>query len=143
MSGPTLTKDVLTDFGYAIRSEEIDLSNQNISDIDIDAFEEYEQVTKINLSGNQIEFVDRGTFAQNAKLRDLILANNKLRSFSAEVFRAGAGVENIDLSGNPLETFDVSITETLCLQSLNLENTGVVSRVQLTRVGRCLHATWV
>ena len=27
MSGLTLTKDVLTDFGYTIRSEEIDLSN--------------------------------------------------------------------------------------------------------------------
>ncbi len=53
------------------------------------------------------------------------------------------GIENLDLSGNPLETFDVSITENLCLQTLNLENTGVASRVQLKRVGRCLHATWV
>ena len=84
-----------------------------------------------------------GAFAQNAKLTDLILANNKLRAFSAGVFGAAVGIENIDLSGNPLETFDVSITEKLCLQSLNLENTGVASRVQLKRVGRCLHATWV
>ena len=143
MSGLTLTKDVLTDFGYTIRSAEIDLSNSNIGDIDIDAFEEYEAVTKVNLSGNQIEFVNSGTFAQNAKLTDLVLANNKLRAFSAEVFGAGSGVENIDLSGNPLETFDVTLTEKLCLQSLNLENTGVVGRVQLKRVGRCLHATWV
>ena len=37
MTGLTLTKDVLTDFGYTIRSELIDLSNQNISDIAIDA----------------------------------------------------------------------------------------------------------
>ena len=143
MSGLTLTKDVLTDFGYTIRSEEIDLSNQNIGDIEINAFEEHEQVTKINLSGNQIEILDRGTFAQNAKLTDLLLANNKLRSFSAEVFGAGAGVESLDLSGNPLESFDVSLTEKLCLQSLNLDNTGVAGRVQLKRVGRCLHATWV
>ena len=143
MSGLTLTKDVLMDFGYTIRSEEIDLSNSNISDIDIDAFEEYEQVTKVNLSGNQIEFVPRGTFAQNAKLTDLSLANNKLRSFSAEVFGEGACVENLDLSGNPLESFDVSITESLCLQSLNLDNTGVAAKVQLKRVGRCLHATLV
>ena len=143
MSGLTLTKDVLTDFGYTIRSEEIDLSNNGIGDIDINAFEEYERLTKINLAGNQIEFLDRGTFAQNAKLTDLILANNKLRSFSAEIFGEGASVENIDLSGNPLETFDVSITENLCLQNLNLENTGVAARVQLNRVGRCLHATWV
>jgi Leucine-rich repeat (LRR) protein len=75
---------VLTDFDDTIRSEEIDLSNCNISDIDIDAFEEYELVRKVNLSGNQIEFVDRGTFAQNAKLTDLVLANNKLRSFSGD-----------------------------------------------------------
>jgi hypothetical protein len=143
MSGLTLTKDVLTDFGYTIRSEEIDLSNNGIGDIDINAFEEYEQLTKINLSGNQIEFLDRGTFAQNTKLTDLILTNNKLRGFSAEIFGAGASVETIDLSGNPLETFDVSITENLCLQNLNLENTGVASRVQLKRVGRCLHAAWV
>jgi Leucine-rich repeat (LRR) protein len=143
MSGLTLTKDVLTDFGYNRGSEEIDLSNSNISDIDIDAFEEYEQVKKVNLSGNQIEFVDRGTFAQNAKLTDLILANNKLRAFSAEVFGAESSVESLDLSGNPLETFDVSLTEKLCLQNLNLDNTGVVGRVQLKRVGRGLHATWV
>ena len=143
MSGLTLTKDVLMDFGYTIRSEEIDLSNSNISDIDIDAFEEHEEVRKINLSGNQIEFVDRGTFAQNAKLTELLLANNKLRSFSAEVFGDGAAVETIDLSGNPLETFDVALTEKLCLQGLNLENTGVAARVQLKRVGRCLHASWV
>ncbi len=143
MAGLTVTKDVLTDFGYTIRSEEIDLSNQNIGDIDIDAFEEYEQVTKVNLSGNQIEFVDRATFAQNAKLTELILANNKLRSFSAEVFGPGSIVEILDLSGNPLETFDVSLTESLCLQSLNLDNTGVASRVQLKHVGRCLQATLV
>ncbi len=141
MTGLTLTKDVLTDFGYTIKSEVIDLSNQNIGDIDIDAFEEYEQVTKVNLSGNQIEFVDRATFAQNAKLTELILANNKLRSFSAEVFGSGSVVESLDLSGNPLETFDLSLTESLCLQSLNLDNTGVASRVQLKRVGRCLQAT--
>ncbi len=66
-----------------------------------------------------------------------------MRSFSAEIFNAAAGVETLDLSGNPLETFDVSITETLCLQTLNLDNTGVASRVQLKRVGRCLRATWV
>ncbi len=71
MSGLTLTKDVLTDFGYTIRSEEIDLSNNGIGDIDIDAFEEYEQLTKINLSGNQIELLPLGAFAQNAKLTDL------------------------------------------------------------------------
>ena len=143
MSGLTLTKDVLTDFGYTIRSEEIDLSNSNISDIDIDAFEEYEALKKVNLSGNQIEFVNRGAFAQNAKLTDLVLANNKLRAFSAEVFGPGSALETLDLSGNPLDTFDLTLTEKLCLQSLNLDNTGVASRVQLKRVGRCLHATWV
>ncbi len=143
MSGLTLTKDVLTDFGYNIRSEVIELANQSIGDIAIDAFEEYEQVTKINLSGNQLELVPLGAFAQNAKLTDLSLANNKLRSFSAEVLHGAVGVENLDLSGNPLESFDVSLTEKLCLQSLNLDNTGVASRVQLKRVGRCLHATWV
>jgi Leucine rich repeat len=143
MMGLTLTKDVLTDFGYTIRSEEIDLSNSNISDIDIDAFEEYEQLKKVNLSGNQIEFVDRGTFAENARLTDLILANNRLRSFSAEVFGPDASVETLDLSGNPLESLDASLTEVLCLQTLNLDNTGVVSRVQLKRVGRRLHATLV
>ena len=143
MSGLTLTKDVLTDFGYTIRSESIDLSNQNISDIAIDALEEYEQVTKVNLSGNQIEFVPLGAFAQNTKLTDLSFANNRLRAFSAGVFGAAGSLENLDLSGNPLETFDVSLTEKLCLQSLSLDNTGVASRVQLKRVGRCLHATWV
>jgi hypothetical protein len=142
MSGLTLTKDVLTDFGYTITSAEIDLSNQNIGDIDIDAFEEYEEVTKVNLSGNQIEFVDRGTFAANAKLVELALANNKLHAFSAEVFGPGSVVESLDLSGNPLETLDVSLTQTLCLQSLKLDNTGVASRVQLKRVGRCLQASW-
>lgn len=143
MTGLTLTKDVLTDFGYTSKSEEIDLSNQSIGDIDIDAFEDYEQMTKVNLSGNQIEFVDRGTFAQNAKLTELVLANNKLRSFSAEVFGPGSLVESLDLSGNPLETFDVSLTETLCLQSLNLDNTGVANHIQLKHVGRCLQATMV
>ena len=141
MSGLTLTKDVLTDFGYTINSQEIDLSNQNIGDIDIDAFEEYEEVTKINLSGNQIEFVDLGTFAQNAKLTELILANNKLRSFSAGVFGPGASLETLDLSGNPLESFDATLTEKLSLQTLNLDNTGVAGRVQLKRVGRRLQAT--
>jgi len=141
MMGLTLTKDVLTDFGYTIRSEEVDLSNSNISDIDIDAFEEYEQLKKVNLSGNSIEFVDRGTFAQNARLTDVVLANNRLRSFSAEVFGPDSSIEVLDLSGNPLESFDVSLTEVLSLQTLNLDNTGVASRVQLKRVGRRLHAT--
>ena len=142
MSGLTLTKDVLTDFGYTIKAKEIDLSNQMIGDIDIDVFEEYVEVTKINLSGNQIEFLDNGTFAQNGKLAELVLANNKLRSFSADVFGADSGLENLDLSGNPLESFDVSLTEKLCLQSLNLDNTGVASRIQIKRVGRCLHASF-
>ena len=143
MSGLTLTKDVLTDFGYTIRSEVVDLSGQNIGDIAINAFEDHAQLTKINLSGNAIEMIPLGAFAQNPKLTDLVLANNKLRSFSAGVMHGAVGVENLDLSGNPLESFDVSLTETLCLQSLNLDNTGVASRVQLKRVGRCLHATWV
>ncbi len=143
MSGLTLTKDVLTDFGYTIRTEEVDLSNQNIGDIDINAFEEYEELTKINLSSNQLEMVQLGSFAQNSKLTDLILANNKLRSFSAGVLAGAVSLENLDLSRNPLESFDVSITEVLCLQSLNLESTSVANHVQLKRVGRCLHATWV
>ncbi len=141
MSGLTLTKDVLTDFGYTIKAKDIDLSNQMIGDIDIDAFEEYGEVTKINLSGNQIEFLDHGTFAQNGKLAELVLANNKLRSFSAEVFGGQASVEALDLSGNPLDSFDATLTQKLCLQSLNLENTGVAAKVQLKRVGRCLQAT--
>ncbi|RBP10605.1 Leucine Rich Repeat (LRR) protein [Roseiarcus fermentans] len=143
MSGLTLTKDVLTDFGYTIRSEVVDLSSQNIGDIAINAFEDHEQLTKINLSGNQIEFIPLGAFSQNAKLTDLSLANNKLRAFHADVLNGAVGLETLDLSGNPLESFDVSLTETLCLQSLNLDNTGVAAHVQLKRVGRCLRATWV
>ena len=98
----TLTKDVLTDFGYTIRTEEVDLSNQNIGDIDINAFEEYEELTKINLSSNQLEMVQLGSFAQNSKLTDLILANNKLRAFSAGVLAGAVSLENLHLSGNPL-----------------------------------------
>jgi hypothetical protein len=141
MSGLTLTKDVLTDFGYTIKAQEIDLSNQNIGDIDIDAFEDHGEVTKINLSGNPIEFLDNGTFAQNGKLAELLLANTRLRAFSAGVFGGAAAVESIDLSGSPLETFDVTLTDKLCLQSLNLDNTPVAARVQLKRVGKCLRAS--
>jgi hypothetical protein len=141
MTGLTLTKDVLTDFGYTIKSQEIDLSNQMIGDIDIDAFEEYGEVTKINLAGNQIAFIDNGTFAQNVKLQELNLANNRLRAFTAAAFGAAAGVEAIDLSGNPLVGFDVALTEKLCLQSLKLDNTPVAARVKLTRAGKCLQAT--
>ena len=47
------------------------------------------------------------------------------------------------LSSKASESFDVSLTEKLCLQSLNLDNTGVAARVQFKRVGRCLRATWV
>jgi Leucine-rich repeat (LRR) protein len=143
MSGLTLTKDVLTDFGYTIHSEVVDLTGQNIGDIAIDAFEDHAQLTKINLSGNGLEIIPLGAFAQNAKLTDLVLANNRLRAFSADILNGAVGLENLDLSGNPLESFDVSLTEKFCLQSLNLDNTGVAARVQLKRVGRCLHATWV
>ncbi len=142
MTGLTLTKDVLTDFGYTITTAVIDLSNQNIGDIDINAFEEYEELTKLNLSSNQLEMVQLGSFAQNSKLAELILANNRIRSFSAGALTGAISLENLDLSGNPLEAFDVSITDALCLQSLNLENTGVANRVELKRVGRCLRATW-
>jgi hypothetical protein len=109
---------------------ETDLSNNEISKIDRNAFKNFENLTKLNLSKNKFNKFDPETFVEamklevldlsynEIKLQDSFIVHKKLRELhldycdieeiSNDAFADITQLDSLSLYGNPLEDFDVT-----------------------------------
>lgn len=71
---------------------EIDLSNNNITQVDVETFVGLPHLYKINLANNQIEDVERQAFRDLENLRIIDLTNNSLTQMQPETFNWGVAV---------------------------------------------------
>lgn len=110
---------------------EIDLSNNNISQVDVDSFVSLPQLYKINLANNQIEDVERQAFRDLENLRIIDLTNNTLTQIQPETFNEASHLEQLWLTGNPIEMpnigpfLDQKGLKLLDLESCNLTNSDL------------------
>ncbi|XP_053610579.1 carboxypeptidase N subunit 2-like [Plodia interpunctella] len=81
----------------------LDMSNCNISSLNIDAFKNTENITELNLAGNRIKSTDGSLdFLERLhQLNNLDLSNNNLTTIDPQVFVNNPKIHSLNLIGNP------------------------------------------
>jgi len=101
------------------------LSNNNLQTID-EKFANLESLKKIDLSNNQLENLDPQTFRDVKSLRKLNLNNNQLIELNKCLFQNLVYLNKLDLSCNLIEELDHEIFKDLVnLTSINLSNNNL------------------
>lgn len=120
----------------------LDLSNNQITDVDSDSFRNTKRLQVLLLSGNSIGEIPFDTFRSNQNLRIVKLANNHLRSLPDNLF-ISSGMEQLDLSHNQLTKIPVTTLSnlaalTLCELDLSHNNIGAIHSMDLSNKFRSL-----
>lgn len=85
----------------------LNLSDNRITSIDIDAFQNTPNLEAINMQFNQITMLaENGAFRGLTKLKHLTLYHNKLTILKHEMFSAAPNLESIDVACNDIETIE-------------------------------------
>ena len=126
---------------------ELDLSNNNISDLDFGCLDTFTKLRKLDLSNNCLEYLDLhlfdrlgqlqelnlsynnlsaitvSIFVQLGQLQNLYLNNNRISSLNKDVFRYNLELTTLDLSSNQIHSLPTYIFATLrSLRYLYLSN---------------------
>lgn len=108
--------------------DEIDLSNNNISQVDASSFASLPKLYKINLANNQIDDVEREAFRGAENLRIIDLTNNSLTQMQPETFHEASRLEQLWLAGNPIELPNIGpFLDQKGLKLLDLENCNLTN----------------
>lgn len=138
----------------------LNLSDNRITAIDIDAFQTVPDLELINMQFNQIERLpETDTFRNLPKLKHLIFYHNKLTILTGDMFRAAQTLESIDISCNEIETiedgvFDLPqlkeilmsenrlkvLSDTIFRGATNVQNIDL-QKNQLERIGKAFELT--
>lgn len=95
----------------------LNLSDNRITSVDIDAFQSAIELTQINLQYNQItQLADSGAFP--VKLKHLILYHNKLTVLKREMFKSAENLVSLDVSSNEIVTIEDGTFELVHLKEL-------------------------
>lgn len=97
----------------------IDLSNNEITQMQIGFMKKLKTLEALNLSGNKINSLGIGSFQQMENLRVLDLSNNRLSKLPIGAFQT-LNLDSLDLSGNQISTVDKTSFQNLSTISLNL-----------------------
>jgi len=81
----------------------LDLSNNNITAIEIDDFSTLKQVTMIDLSYNQIQILHELSFENVSCLQELDLSNNKIAHLPNTIFSSNENLKKLYLKKNSLQ----------------------------------------
>lgn len=85
--------------------QELDLNNNDISNIELDAFQNLNYLHTLDLSGNSIKDLLQTTFRGLNSVRKLYLFNNDISNIQTRTFDGLHNLEELDLSGNALQSF--------------------------------------
>ncbi|CAD5206349.1 unnamed protein product [Bursaphelenchus okinawaensis] len=86
--------------------EELDLSGNNISKLDNEAFDQLQNLRTLRLSRNRLSDLDRTLFAGLVKLETLDLSQNVIKSLQPQVFVHIQELRHLNLSKNELLELD-------------------------------------
>lgn len=140
--------------------KQLNLSDNRITSIDIDAFQNATHLEEINMQFNRITALDDAhTFLGLTKLKHLILYRNKLRVLKRDMFSGAANLQSIDVAGNEIEciedgTFDLphlkeilmsenklkALSDDIFRGASNLQNIDL-QKNQLERIGKAFEPT--
>ncbi|OQR72714.1 hypothetical protein BIW11_03724 [Tropilaelaps mercedesae] len=101
----------------------LDVSDNQISDVDPDAFIDLLELTVLNLNGNILQRLSYEWFTPLRKLRHLNLARNRLTELNNLVFMPLSQLRSVDLSHNRLSHIGVlSFQAVVSLEQLDLSH---------------------
>lgn len=95
-------------FRELINLEQLDLSDNLITQIPSDAFERTSKLKVLSLSKNKITMLDKNLFLNLLELEELLLDGNELREFPKNVLSQLSQLNIVDLSHNQLAHLDSS-----------------------------------
>ncbi|XP_019639113.1 PREDICTED: toll-like receptor Tollo [Branchiostoma belcheri] len=110
MSNGTLMTTVM------IPPNSIDLSNNNITSIPPNFFNNQSDLLQVDLSNNQISYLNGSIFAPLVDLEVLNLKNNLITTIAVDVFSDLANLRSLDLAENSI----TSLPDNLFLHNFNL-----------------------
>lgn len=84
------------------RLESIELANNRMRNIPVEAFRSLENLRKLNLGNNSLVGLSKNTFQGLFSLESLKIANNKIAVLPFQAFDAARKLAELDLSGNYL-----------------------------------------
>lgn len=101
-SAISLNQDVLIEtHGFSINSVEIDLTDKNITEIDINTFNGFNNLEILNLEENLITRLDN-VFIGLLNLRELWLQSNRIISVDFNIFVGLNKLEKVCFDDNPI-----------------------------------------
>jgi hypothetical protein len=80
--------------------ESLNLQNNEISEIDEDAFVGLKKLKTIDLSNNQLENITTNIFHKNLELKFIELQDNKIKTVDVDVFKNLSNLEEVNLFRN-------------------------------------------
>ncbi|CAG9796881.1 unnamed protein product [Diatraea saccharalis] len=107
----------------------LDLSNCNLSSINLQFFDNITSLTTVDLSNNPLKNLESGTFDVLTSLETLKLNDCKLTSIAENVFSALVNLKYLELAGNQLTNMNWPelLGKLIRLEYLNLRKTGIKS----------------
>ncbi|XP_019616680.1 PREDICTED: uncharacterized protein LOC109464187 [Branchiostoma belcheri] len=127
MSSTVATTDTLN-HNMSSTQVTLDLSNKNISFIDPDIFKNQSNLHNVNLSNNQISNLNGSIFAPLVNLEVLDLSNNVIAIVTADAFSNLLNLKQIDLSKNSLTDLpDNTFVHNTNMETLHLDGNNISS----------------
>lgn len=120
LSFNSLTKLDSNLFNQKDKLEKIILNDNKLTSIDF-LFDEVVYIRILNLSNNKLSTIDNNTFDNNSNLTELNLSKNQIKKLDGVVFKRLINLTSVDLSENLIDSIDVKEIQKLKkLSNLNL-----------------------
>lgn len=114
-----IPSELFTAFEILPSLKAIDLSNNELTQMQIGFLKKKKTLEVVNFSGNKISSLGIGSFLQMDNLKVLDLSNNRLSKLPVGAFQ-GLNLESLDLSGNQISTVDKTSFQNLSTITLDL-----------------------
>ncbi|KAL7741434.1 hypothetical protein ACLKA6_000761 [Drosophila palustris] len=106
--------------------ELLDLSYNDITNIDADCFETTVHLINLTLAHNALHTIHVDAFAELRRLRSLDLSYNRLEQLDEHLLESNSQLIHLNLEGNKLATLgDAPLLRSSSLRSLNLRNSQI------------------
>ena len=109
----TLNASLLTQLGYNNKSSYIFINGNDITDIDSDAFNGYNQLTTFTILSSSLSKIDLGVFKDLVNLETLDLRYNPLSQLTNSKKITFPFLQVLDLNGCPLANLDSNVVNSL------------------------------
>lgn len=109
------------------------LSNNFIEAIEVNAFAKCTELREINLQGNNITSLPDGLFAKNSKLQIIDLSHNEISSVGKTTF-SPQSIKYINLRHNQLQKLDFELSESLINLEFSYNVLSLIARDAFSRI---------